>query len=76
MVDSASDIFSIVSFVSVTMATSVLAFRRVWLNSANFEQRPKAFVRRIFRWGVQLVWTVGLGEGRRGEVVSKVRSIS
>ena len=66
MVDSASDIFSIVSFVSVTIATSVWAFRRVWLNSANFEQRPKAFVRRIFRWGVQLGLDCWVGRGWEG----------
>ena len=66
MVDSASDIFSIVGFVSVTIATSVWAFRRVWLNSANFEQRPKAFVRRIFRWGVQLGLDCWVGRGWEG----------
>ena len=66
MVDSASDIFSIVSFVSVSIATSVWAFRRVWLNSANFEQRPKAFVRRIFRWGVQLGLDCWVGRGWEG----------
>ena len=66
MVDSASDIFSIASFVSVTMATSVWAFRRVWLNSANFEQSPKAFVRRIFRWGVQLGLDCWVGRGWEG----------
>ena len=66
MVDFASDIFSIVSFVSVTIATSVWAFRRVWLNSANFEKRPKAFVRRIFRWGVQLGLDCWVGRGWEG----------
>ena len=48
------------------MATSVWAFRRVWLNSANFEQRPKAFVRRIFRWGVQLGLDCWVGRGWEG----------
>ena len=49
------------------MVTSVLAVRRMWLNSANFEHRPKAFVRIRFRWGVQLGFDCLVARGWKGK---------